>query len=77
MFAEGGVVVLEMEEMFLRRLLVVVLCEKKLFFVLKSVWQWFGYVCLLCWGFVSRGLLCCLEWWCEWDWLCLVEVRGL
>ena len=35
-FAEGGVVALEMEEMFLRRL-VVVLCEKKLLFVLKSI----------------------------------------
>ena len=35
-FAEGGVVVLELEEMFLRRL-VVVLREKKMFFVLKSI----------------------------------------
>ncbi len=60
-FAEGGIVVLEMEEMFLRRL-VIVLWGEILFFVLKSVWQWFGCVCLLCWGFVSRGLLCCLDW---------------
>jgi hypothetical protein len=56
LFAEGDVVVLEMEEMFLRRL-VVVLWKTILFFVLKSVWQWFGCVCLLFW-------VTCLEGFC-------------
>ena len=50
-FAEGGVVVLEMEEMFLRRL-VVVLCEKKLFFVFKSCQDPRGYDSL--WYSVTR-----------------------